>query len=414
MSKAFQPIRGIKWFRDILNDQSRQFGAKVYHHLPAKEVSFKPFGSDGAIRLPEDTELINLLRSRYGESATLRKYPDTYAATIQDGILVGNSGMVITPDRYLIAETAALTGHKDNRCLSIQDLQKTNFPLQYGGHLDGNVLSAANPNSGYGHHLVESFFSLIWFDNCPIDYIHVAEGLNYSRMSEFLSALKIPVEAMAKSKPMEFMTASEVSFFGPSSYTLLREETIDRVENILIKSRRPNVIPIKKYYLTVGAKSLAAKNRTLNNEKELQSYIVSKGYECIDPALYDIEEKINLFSQASHIISHAGSGSYNAFFFTPPDVTLAHIHPAQSPITSMLNCVGNFVVLGYSDSPILPIYPDFCVYNNRLMGLAELSKFQLQMSYHKMTQKYGEFYTNIDGSINIEKFDDYLNLLTNH
>lgn len=413
MTRKWQPVHGVKWFKDIVKDSNRQYGVEVHEHLPQRDIVFKPFGDDGAIRLPEDTELINHLRSRFGDTPVLRKYPDAYAATIQDGTLVGNSGMVITPDGYIIAETASLTGYRDYRCLSIQDLQKTNLPLQYEGHLNGNVLSVANPNGGYGHHLVESFFSMIWFNNCPINYIHVAEGPNYRRMSEFLCALQIPTESMVQAKLMEFRTASAVSFFGPNSFYLLRKETIDRVEDLLVKPRRPNVDVTKKIYMVTRAKSIGAKNRILSTENELQLFLVNKGYECIDPALYDIEEKIKLFSQVSHVVSCAGSGSYNAFFFTPPNVTIAHIMPPEALVTAMLNCIGNQIVISHTDTSILPIYRDFCFHNNRLMTSHQMSKFQLQISYHEMTQHFGEFYPNLDGSINLEKFDKFIALLTN-
>lgn len=407
-TKTWQPIRGARWFKDIIQDPNRQYGITVHQHLPEKDITFKPFGNDGVVRLPEDRDLINHLRSRFGDTPTTRRYPDTYAATIQDGTMIGNSGMVVTPDGYVIAETTSHTGYGDGRSLTMQDLQRIDLSLPYGGHHAANVLSVANPNGGYGHHLIESLFSMIWFDNCPIDYIHVAEGCNYDRMSEFLTALQIPLESIIQTKPLEFTTASAVSFFGPSSIYLLREETIDLVDNLLIRPLRPDVPATRKFYLATGTKSVGAKSRVLADEHKLQEFLKNDGYECIDPALYNIVEKINLLSQASYIITHAGSGSYNALFFTPADVTFGHILPAEAPVTSM-----NYLLSVVAHFPMFLVYPDFCTHNNRLMGSDEMSKFQLQMTYRKMTKCFGEFYPNMDGSIDLDKFKEFMNLLTN-
>lgn len=409
-TKTWKTIRGIRWLIDIIEDSNRQYGVEVHTHLPEKDVVFKPYGDDGAIRLPEDREFINHLRCRFGDTATIRQYPDTYAATIQDGSMIGNSGMVVTPDGYLIAETTSLAGYRDGRSLTIEDLQRTDLSLPFGGHYDSNVLYVANPNGGYGHHLIESLCSVLWFHDYPFDYINVAEGRNYERMSEFISALNIPLESMLKTRRLEFTTASAVSFFGPSSLFLLREETIDLMNNLLVEALRPDVPAKRKFYLITGDKSYGSKNRLIANEHKLQELLRNNGYECIDPALYNLVEKIDLFSEASHVVTHSGSASYNALFFTPQNVVLGHIHPLESIVSAM-----NSILRKTQDSLnwMLPVYLGFCTHNNRLLGEVEVSKFQLQMECLKMTKRFGDFHCNLDGTINLEKFKEFLNLLTN-
>lgn len=58
-------IKGVKWFKDILNDNSRQFGLKVHKHLPQRTIQFEEFGNDSIIRRPEDNNLIVGLLGAY-------------------------------------------------------------------------------------------------------------------------------------------------------------------------------------------------------------------------------------------------------------------------------------------------------------------------------------------------------------
>jgi len=372
----FKPIRGVKWLRDIVNDSSRQYGVEVHSHLPAKEVMFDTTPYSAFIKHPAELKVIDTLIEFYGDSPTSRVFPDAYAATIQDGVIISNSGMVVTPDGYVIAETASLTGYIDHRCYTMQDLANPSIDIQYQGHWDSNVLSIANPNGGYSHHLMESFFSLLWFVGKPIGSIHTAAGLNFDRIREFLEAIGVPVNYLFTSKKNQFLTAREVSFFGPSSFMLTRSETVDMVEERLVIPRRSNKVPHRKLYLEVATKAIGARNRIPKNESEVRNFLEDNGYETIDPAKLNLNEKIKIFSEAKKTIAGGGSAIANPLYFCRRNakvgVLSAKINLARI-FSNHLNHLGKLPIAGYSDLPILPVYPQFCFHNDELLNFWSVS-----------------------------------------
>ena len=328
MAQKLPQYRGVKRFKDILHDKRRQYGVKVLHHLPETKVSFPSFSSLDVNFPMEERKLIEVLNEYYGSPVDSRIYPDTYAASIEHGSIIGNSGMIITPDGHIIAETASLAGYADGRCHSIATMKKK-IQLAYAGHISGNTLSIGNPNRGYAHHLIESFFSMIWFDGKDVDHILTAQGVNRDRINEFLDALGIPKSFNLSISGDQFITADTVSFFGPNSYFMLRPETLATVEDILVKPRRSKTISGKKFFFDTGEKAPGAVYRAISNDCEFKDYLKKEGFEIIDPASYDLNEKISLISQAEEIVALGGSGGYNALFFANPGTRIMLLTPGK-------------------------------------------------------------------------------------
>jgi hypothetical protein len=44
MSEHRLAIKGLKWFKDIVNDNARQYGIEVHEHLPQMDVRIEPYG----------------------------------------------------------------------------------------------------------------------------------------------------------------------------------------------------------------------------------------------------------------------------------------------------------------------------------------------------------------------------------
>lgn len=410
-------IKGVKWFKDILNDNSRQFGLKVHKHLPQRTIQFEEFGNDSIIRRPEDNNLIKTLAEYFLPWPTQRLYPDAYAATIENGTVVGNTGIVITPDNYIIAETASMSGYNDGRCPTVQQLLDGKMEFCHLGHIGANVLSLANPNGGYGHHLTESLFVLLWFIACGQEwkFIHTVVGPNYDRMSEFAEALNIPSSSILKGHPKAVFSADNISFFAPCSYILLRPETFTMVEKTFIGPRRPNVKPSRKFYLISRKHAYGAKERNNLNVEKVYEILDKKGYEAIDPAEYSLTEKIDLFAQAKAIVSAEGSGTNNALLFPFDNCKIFTVTTPVCLLSTTL--LYNSEIQGLSHSPIRSIYPRFCFSGGALLNLNAQSRYQFTMACarHTVAELYNGIPSKTVGgfaptSINVDKFKELYKL----
>ena len=278
------PIKGAKWFREIVNESQRQYGVEVHNHLPSRIVDVIPFGKGTTtIRLPEQQELIEKLEPFCVGMPQTQKFPDAYVATIENGTIVGNSGMIITPDGYLISETASMTGMLDRRCFSFADLKNPHFNPPFREHIKGNLLSLANPNGGYMHQVCESMIPLLWFNNHNIDKIHVVEGPNKDRLQEFLTDLKLDKNLLIVGNAVEVFSADKVSFFAPNSYFLsLRPESIDTLRKVLINPLiKDCILPQKKIYFKTGIKAGGASSRKIVNLELLEGYLKELNYEIL-------------------------------------------------------------------------------------------------------------------------------------
>lgn len=360
----FEPIQGVKSLREILDDSSRQYGVKVHEELPAKTVDFSAVPYADFIKHPEELELIERLVRVVGDLPDSMEFPEAYAATVEDGLIVGNSGMVVTPDHYVIAETASLSGYGDGRCLRIENLKDPSVELGFQGTVDSNVFSAGNPSGGYSHHLMESLFSMLWFIGKGIGHVHVAKGSNQSRMAEFFADLGIPPETLISSQKNQFLKAKEVSFFGPSNFLLLRKETCEMLEKKLVAGRRSKDPPFRKLYLESKSKLSGARARLQRNESALQEFLCDDGFEVIDPAELSLVDKIKVFSEAKQVISASGSALANPLYFCPENARVGGLVYAENLVKSFCS-PHKFRVMGYSDLPIFDVYPELCMDNGR-------------------------------------------------
>lgn len=413
-------IKGIKWFKDIINDNSRQFGLNVHKHLPQKTIQFEELGNDSFIRRPEDNELIKTLAQYFLPWPTERLYPDAYAATIENGTIIGNTGIVLTPDNFIIAETASLTDYNDGRCPTVQQLLQGKEEFKHVGHLGANALSVANPNGGYGHHLIESLFVLFWFMACDQswDRIYVVIGPNHDRMKEFIEALEIPPASLLVGDRKTVFSADTVSFFAPNSTMLTRPETVAMVEKTFFSPRRPTFKPSRKFYLIADKLVQGSKLRGNVNIKKVYEILDKKGFEPIDPAGYSLTEKIDLFAQAKAIVSAEGSGTNNALLFPSDNCKILTTTTPEALLSTTLSW--NRAYPGLSRSPIQAIYPEFCF--NGFKGGARLNLgAQSRYQYTMMCSRHiiAELYNSIPGKpvkgfaptqINVEKFQELYKL----
>ena len=170
----------------------------------------------------------------------------------------------------------------------------------------------------------------------------------------------------------------------------MRSETIEMVEQRLVSPRRPSLAQQRKMYLDTGVNTSAAHARVFENSGELRAFLREQDYEIIDPAVYTLQEKIDLFSQASTIISPAQSGIYNAYFFAPLHADLITILPAESLLH---NSFQNRQLAGYSDCPIYPVYPELCFSKGYYMHINGVGRYHMHAFNSVRTGKIAELYT---------------------
>lgn len=418
MSKHGLAIKGLKWFRDIVNDNGRQYGIEVHEHLPQMDVQIEPYGYEkNVVRLPEQEQLIRTLSTFFGEMPTTRRLPDCYAATIQNATILGTSGMIVTPDGYLIAETTSMIGHNDGRCYTLNHVFNPSFDPPYKGHFKGRMLSLANPNGGYAHHLLESFASMFWFYGHDFDNIHTAQGPNTDRLREFMETLGLPTNLLRPGGKEETLSADFVSFFGPCSNVLLRKETVDRVNKLLVEPIRKNATHRKKVYFDTGRKTVGSHLRKDSNIEQVKAFLRSEGFEFIDLATLNIVEKIEYLGQVDVAVTRFGSSPANLFLFG--NEALKQIQICSPSALTANSVVGNFPANAYTNLPILPVYKDFCLNKGNLMTgssvlwckNAIIGRMPAGVFYASMPSNFiGDLCTEVD----IVKFKKFYNLFVSH
>lgn len=414
VNKSVFTVKGIKTLREIIDDPIRQYGVKVHCHLPQKSVEIEAFGYEkNVIRLPEQERLIRELAEYFGVMPTKRTLPDTYAATIEDSYVFGNSGMIVTPDGYVILETASMTGENDGRCYTVQNLLHPSFNASSSGHVKGKMLYLANPGGGYSHHLLESYASMFWFYGHSFERICAAKGKNAECLADFFEAMNLEADIILGLSKYEIISADFVSFFAPCSTTLLRKETVDLVQTLLVKNNRVRLPATKKIFCEAGAKTVGAHRRVTSNYLEMREFLQSEGFDFIDLAQFNIIEKIRYLSQVDTAVTMYGSAAANLFLLASKEIKWISIAQANNMMANSI--VGNFPVPGYTSWETIPKLRKLQENNGNLMTgnsvlwcrNAVIDRLPSAVFYSSMPSKFiGNFCTEVD----IDKFVQFYKL----
>ena len=244
-----------------------------------------------------------------------------------------------------------------------------------------------------------------------IDHIHMIEGENCNRMSEFLTDYEIPKDLFYCTKNTELVSADIVSFFGPSQFALARPETREMAYNKLVKPRIDStIIPTKKVFFKTEKKTVGAHLRKNIGIETVEEYLLGDGFEMVDMALLSLPEKIDYLQHVDTIVLTAGSGVQNLIFcshtvkyicFYPP------FHMVQGNFAGM-----NIPASHFSLHAIHPIYPELCFHNGYLETIFHIDGGR-ESPYNNVIK--GEFYarnpTEFVGpqscDIDFEKFKEF-------
>ena len=146
--------------------------------------------------------------------------------------------------------------------------------------------------------------------NFYLEYIKLAIHRNSSNkyrnfIGNILKSLNIEYTFIFLDDDFYYFTNSEFPQFLSTSDSI----------KILKKFLNPKTIPgsSKKIYITRQDSSY----RKIINESDVVTLLREKGYKVINPQLYEIEEQIEIFSNAEKIIAPHGSNLANIIFCKP-------------------------------------------------------------------------------------------------
>lgn len=332
-------IRGIKPLQEIIEDPNRNYGLKVTNHFPYEEFQLSKYWLFGEDAYKHFGVSKKFWQATYFERETrLRATPerwfiaDGFSAVIEDGIAIGHSGMVVTPDGWLIKESTSMAGHwHDRRCIDIPLLLDHIKEINRDeiNKLAGNAYLAVNPSSGFGHHLVESCIPLLLFLDEDLTHIVTTPGSNDSIVKQWLELFNFPSENFVSLAPTEYLQVKELSFFGHASHYFVRPEVVKILREKLLPVFSYEGTPDKRIYL--NSRSSVRKNHA---EEELEAFFIEQGFESIDPAELRFHEKMQTLTSAKTIAAVPGSAIWNILCFAPLESNIIYLeNPAFMPST---------------------------------------------------------------------------------
>lgn len=369
-------IKGMRPLKEIMDLPGRTYGIEIHCHFPYEEIEVH---SSKTIALPEDKRQ---LLEAVPDYPNPQKWfmPDAYAATVEDCYLIGNSGMIVTPDGWLIKESAGIAGYQlDQRCIDVPTLLNKIkcFSLEGISSINGRCYVAVNPNFGYAHQLIECCLPMLFFNNCQFHKILVTPGNNMNIVKQWVHFAGLPEDYLLAVGQNQVIQAKQLSFYGLSSFALFRPELRKKVYETLIKPKLANKEPDKKIFLLPDKASLSKNKRLCDNLEEVVNFFSGNGYEMMDPAEYNFAQKIDLLAQAKSTVSLAGSSLFNVHFFSSPQTLNALLFPPSFfPLKFFLTALA----VEYNFCHLLGVFPNiykkyFGNYRVSLTTLGSLSLF---------------------------------------
>lgn len=235
--------------------------------------------------------------------------PATYCLEVEDGMLAGLHGAVITPGKVLDHQTSPYFGVTDWREHPLF-LRPT---LGRPEHLGGNTLSltARGTSSNYYHFLYDAIGRLGIFEQaCPgveIDAVVVPHQLRYQR--ELLALVGAPGRFV---EPRTDTTVIADTLWVPSHPNWALQAPPDVVlwlrDRLLPQLRGTGR---SRLYLTRGT---APNTRRYIEEGELLPHLERRGFSCVDPGSLSVQEQVALFATAEVIVSPHGAALTNVTF----------------------------------------------------------------------------------------------------
>jgi capsular polysaccharide biosynthesis protein len=195
-------------------------------------------------------------------------------------------------------------------------------PFEVDGRL-GVLASRGDHN--YYHFLVDVLPRIAVLESrpeiAPVDRWYVPEEFAFQR--ELLDLFGVPVEQRLDSSAHPHVRAEMLVVPGLPAMEVV-------VPPWVIALLRERLLPAgagqgerRRIYLSRGS---AANNRRVINEDQVISLLADRGFEVLDPGALSVAEQIEVFSNASMIVSAHGAGLTN-LMFAPAGSTVVEMFP---------------------------------------------------------------------------------------
>ena len=406
MSRVLK-INGLKSIHELYNNPNRTYGIKILQHFPAEEFVLD---TSKVLALESDKEsILEGLPEKWFN-------PGANAIFIEDPIIIGNSGMVISPDGWLISESIGLSSlHLDKRSIDMPTLlsQYPSIPLDNLHKINGTSYCALNPNGGYAHHLVEASLPLVLFEENQIDNILVSSGVNSEIVKEWCSFLGRDSANFIEIEKNSCFQVSSLLFYGFNNTTFLNKEFVQLVYNKLNPTSHQDN-PTRKVFETRNTNAHGNHLRYVENLNEAEQFFKSNGYEIIDPATLSFQEKLDFYNTVKVSLNIHGSGGINSILFSPPSSLVAAMVPRSLlPHIPPLGSILNF----YNVNQFINVFPDlsqkyFNSYSFPLCVPTQATFIHLRKQFALMAcQKTSKYHHEHSCRINLDKAERFLQLI---
>lgn len=316
-------LRGLAIVTHKLGFDSRTigppFGQSSSHELTGSKLTIYPLRIESMIQ----RSLPNTLEPEIDPKFYLdleRKAPACYIAEIIEGRSFGTQGVVLSADDIIIGDLCPVIASPSPEH---RDLYRLKFPKVR--FLSGRVgLIAGSGSEGYFHWLYDVFPKLALLEqleNKPERYIISNYRKSFVEQSIYAAGLSrdqiIPADNHSHFQAEKLLAPSPPCFTGnPPPWivkflrkTFLKEEIFNEVPKRIYISRQD------------------ATYRKITNEMSVQDFLKSYGFEVIILSQLSLLDQVNIFNQASIIVSPHGAGLSNLAFCNPQTKVIEIFHP---------------------------------------------------------------------------------------
>ena len=175
--------------------------------------------------------------------------------------------------------------------------------------INSTCLILPTASNHLSHYISESLIRLSYIKNVKKIKIIVYDNIAPYLM-KILLAYGIKKDQIIKKPTFETWKIKKLIFPSINWFEISKKESIYLSNKIIRKNFNKNN-NLKKIYIS---RRDARDNRNLVNEKEIENYLVKKGFKIIQVSKLSIHQKINILENAEIIISTLGSALYNFFF----------------------------------------------------------------------------------------------------
>jgi capsular polysaccharide biosynthesis protein len=175
--------------------------------------------------------------------------------------------------------------------------------------INGKILVLPTATNHLSHYIFESLIRLSYLKNLKEFKFIVYNNLS-PYLLEILMSFGITKKQILSKPTFETWNVGELFFPSIEWFEMSKKKSLF-LSNKIIRKRINFSNNYKKIYIS---RRDSRDNRNLINEKEVENYLITKGFKIILASKLDIYKKINILENAEIIVTTLGSGLFNLFF----------------------------------------------------------------------------------------------------